>query len=81
VLIKLAWDGFEPRTQDVKSRALPAIYGEPAKFKAAQDTMFAAMDKLVAAAKSGNEANVKVAVIDAGDACNNCHDTFRAKQQ
>jgi cytochrome c556 len=81
VLIKLAWDGFEPKTQDVKSRALPVIYSEPAKFKAAQDKMFAAMDKLVAAAKSGNEANVKAAVMDAGNACNDCHDTFRLKQQ
>lgn len=81
VLIRLAWDGFDPKTQDVKSRALPAIYSEPAKFKAAQDTMFAAIDKLVAAAKSGNEASVKAAVTDAGNACNNCHDTFRAKPQ
>ena len=81
VLIRLAWDGFDPSTKDVKSRALPAVYAEPAKFKAAQDTMFAAIDKLVAAAKSGNEAAVKAAVMDAGNACNGCHDNFRAKQQ
>ena len=41
----MAWDGFDPVTKDVKSRALPEIYSDPAKFKAAQDTMFAEMTK------------------------------------
>ena len=62
VLIKLAWDGFDPSTQGVKSRALPEIYAQPAKFKAAQETMFTEMNKFVAAAKSGNEASTKAAI-------------------
>jgi cytochrome c556 len=80
VLIRLAWDGFDPGTQGVKSRALPEIYTEPAKFKAAQETMFADMNKFVAAAKSGNEANAKAAINDVVKACNGCHDTFRQRQ-
>lgn len=80
VLIKLAWDGFDPSTKGLKSRALPEVYAEPAKFKAAQDTMFAEMNKVVAAAKSGNEAAVKAAVADAAKACSGCHDTFRQRQ-
>ena len=81
VLIKLAWDGFDPSTKDVKSRALPEIYSDPAKFKAAQETMFAEMTKFVAAARSGNEANTKVAIGDTLKACNACHDAFRQKAQ
>jgi cytochrome c556 len=81
VLIRLAWDGFDPSTQGVKSRALPEIYAEPAKFKAAQETVFAEMNKFVAAAKSGNEANTKAAIGDVVKACNGCHDSFRQKAQ
>jgi cytochrome c556 len=79
VLIKLAWDGFDPSTKDIKSRALPDVYSDPVKFKAAQDVMFTEMAKLVAAAKAGNEANTKAAILDAGKACNSCHDSFRQK--
>ena len=80
VLIRLAWDGFDPSTQGVKSRALPEIYSDPAKFKAAQETMFAETNKFVAAARSGNEANAKTAIGDMVKACNGCHDTFRQRQ-
>ena len=80
VLIRLAWDGFDPSTQGVKSRALPEVYKEPAKFKAAQDTMFAETNKFVAAAKSGNETNAKAAINDMLKACNACHDDFRQRQ-
>ena len=80
VLIRLAWDGFDPGTQGIKSRALPEIYSDSAKFKAAQETMFTEMTKFVAAAKSGNEANTKAAINDAAKACGSCHDAFRQKQ-
>ena len=36
--------------------------------------------KLVAAAKTGNEATVKAAIGDVGKSCAACHDNFRAKQ-
>jgi cytochrome c556 len=80
VLIRMAWDGFDPATQGVKSRALPESYTEPAKFKAAQDTMFAEMSKFVATVKSGNEASIKPAMVDLNKACNGCHDSFRQRQ-
>jgi cytochrome c556 len=80
VLIKLAWDGFDPGTQGVKSRTLPETYAQPAKFKAAQETMFTEMTKFVAAAKGGNEASTKAAIGDVVKACNGCHDTFRQRQ-
>jgi len=81
VLIKMPWDGFDPSTKDVKSRALPEIYAEPAKFKTAQDQMHAEMSKFLATVKTGNEANIKTAVLDLNKVCNSCHDTFRQKPQ
>jgi cytochrome c556 len=82
VLTKLAWDGFQPSTADVKSKALPAVFSDPAKFKAAGENFQAEFAKLVAAAKSGNEAAVKTAVLDTNTkGCNGCHNDFRAKAQ
>ena len=81
VLIRMAWDGFDPSTQGIKSRALPEIYSDSAKFKAAQETMFAEMTKFVATVKAGNEANTKTAITDLNKACNGCHDTFRQRPQ
>ena len=81
VLTKMPWDGFDPSTKDLKTRALPEVYAEPAKFKAAQDNLHAEVSKLVAATKTGNEANVKSAIMDVGKACNSCHESFQAKAQ
>ena len=79
VLSKLPWDGFAESTKGLNSGALPAVWTEPAKFKAAQDRLQTAVAALVAATKGGNEAAVKAAIGDLGKACGNCHDNF-AKQ-
>ena len=81
VLIKMPWDGFDPSTKDVKSRALPEVYADPAKYKAAIDHMYAEMSKFQSTVKTGNEANIKTAIVDLNKACNSCHDTFRQKPQ
>ena len=69
VLSKMPWDGIEASTKDLKTRALPEVYSDPAKFKAAQDSFTAEVSKLVAATKTGNEANVKAAIMDVNKAC------------
>ena len=79
VLGKMAWDGFDPNTSGEKSRALPDIYKEPAKFKEAADKFQAEVGKLVAASKGGNEAGAKSAINDIGKTCNACHDDYRSK--
>ncbi len=76
-LSKMAWDGFTPATQEVKSRALPAIYSDAAKFKEAQDQFMAQTARLVATANSGDEAAVKAQIGAVGKICGNCHDGFR----
>ena len=80
VLTQMPWDGFAESTKDEKNTgALPAVWTDTAKFKAAQDQLHTAVDALVAATKGGNEAAVKAAIGDVGKACGNCHDNFREK--
>ena len=78
-LSQMPWDGFDPRTRDVKSAALPAIWAEPAKFKDAQDRFRSEVGKLVAATKGGDEAAVKAQILAVNKACDGCHESFREK--
>jgi len=80
VLDKLPWDGFDPRTRDVKSAALPAIWNEPAKFREAQERLQSEVSRLVSASKGGDEGAVKAQIGALGKACGNCHENFREKQ-
>jgi cytochrome c556 len=80
VLSKLAWDGFNPNTKDVKSAALPAVYTDTGKFKEAQDHFQSEVSKLVAISKSGDEATVKAQLNAVNKTCGGCHESFREKQ-
>jgi cytochrome c556 len=79
VLNKMPWDGFHPNTKDEKSRALPAVYENPAKFKEAQDRFMNEVSKLVSLSKGGDEAAVKAQIGAVGKTCGACHQDFRAK--
>ena len=79
-LNKMPWDGFAENTKDEKTRALPAVFTENAKFKESADRMQSAVGQLVKVSKGGDEATVKAAINDINKACGACHDNFRAKQ-
>lgn len=81
VLNKMPWDGFHPNTKDTteKTRALPAIYDDAAKFKEAQERFQAEVTKLVSVSKGGDEAAVKGQIAAVGKSCGACHENFRAK--
>jgi cytochrome c556 len=79
-LSNMAWDGFDASTKDVKSAALPEVWTNAAKFKEAQERLEHDAAALVAAAKGGNEANVKAAIGAVGKDCGGCHQDFRQKQ-
>ena len=64
-------------TKVSSSKARPEIWTNTAKFEAARDRMFAAVDDLVAANETGDEAAIKKAIGAAGASCKNCHDDFR----
>jgi len=78
VLSKMPWDGFVPGTKDANSRALPAVFADPAKFKNAQDALLGAVAKL-AEVKGGDEAAAKTAIGAVGKTCGGCHENFRMK--
>jgi len=79
-LVYMAWDGFGPGTeQGAPTKAKPEIWKEPAKFKQYQQALQAETPKLVAAAKTGDVAQLRTALGPVGKACSNCHDDFREK--
>jgi cytochrome c556 len=79
VMSSLPWPAFTPNTESLKTRALPEIWKEGAKFKDASEKMQAEVIKLEAAAKTGNLDTIKAAFGAAGGSCKNCHDSFQAK--
>ena len=78
-LSRMAWDGFDPSTKDEKSKALPAVYDNAAKFKEAASRLENESAKLVAVSRTGDEAAVKAQIGAVGKTCGGCHDDFRAK--
>ena len=79
-LSRMAWDGFDPSTKGEKSRALPAIYENSAKFKQATAQLENEVAKLYQVSRGGDEAAVKAQIGAVGKACGSCHDNFRQKQ-
>jgi len=79
-LNRMPWDGFNENTKDEKSRALPAVFTDGAKFKEAINQSATAVAQLVKVSKGGDEATVKAAINDVNKSCGGCHDNFRAKQ-
>ena len=79
-LSRMAWDGFDPGTKDVKSATLPAAYEQQAKFKEAAARLENEAHKLYQVAQSGDEAAVKAQIGAVGKSCGGCHESFRQKQ-
>jgi cytochrome c556 len=78
-LSQMPWDGFNASTSKEKSRALPAVFTDTAKFKKAADDMQAAVKKLATASKGKDEAGTKAAIGAVGKSCGECHESFRQK--
>jgi cytochrome c556 len=79
-LSRMAWDGFDPNTKDVKSAALPAVYEQGDKFKEAAARLENEAHKLYQVSQSGDENAVKAQIGAVGKACGGCHESFRQKQ-
>jgi len=78
-LSRMAWDTFDPSTKDEKTRALPAIYENNAKFKEYASRLENETSKLVTLSRGGDEAAVKAQIGAIGKVCGACHDDFRQK--
>jgi len=61
------------------TKALPAIWLDPAGFSKAADNLVDAADKLAQLAKAGDTDGVAAQVKVVGDACGACHKTYRAR--
>ena len=78
-LSRMAWDGFDPSTKGEKSRSLPAVWDNNAKFKELANRMENETAKLVQLSRGGDEAAVKAQIGAVGKLCGACHDDFRSK--
>jgi len=78
-LSRMFWDGFDPSTKDIKSRALPAIWENKAKFDENAARMENETSKLASLAAGRDEAAIKAQIQAVGKVCGACHQEFRAK--
>ncbi|HEU4923458.1 MAG TPA: cytochrome c [Burkholderiales bacterium] len=79
-LAQMAWDGFHESTKGEKSRALPAIWEQKAKFDELAQRLQTETIKLGQVARAKDEAGVKQQYAAVGKVCGACHETFREKQ-
>ena len=79
-LAQMPWDGFHASTQGEKSRALPEVWSQNAKFTELADRLQAETGKLAQAVRARDEAGVKAQFGAVGKVCGACHEGFRAKQ-
>ena len=75
---KLPWAGFGPGTDKISQKAKPEIWTEQAKFKEHNEKLVSETGKLLAAAKTNNLDNLKVAFGSTAGTCKACHDAFRS---
>lgn len=79
-LSRMAWDGFDPSTKGVKSRAKPELFTDSTGVKEAISRFENEAHKLYEVAQRGDESAVKAQIGAMGKACGGCHDKFREKQ-
>jgi len=78
-LSRLPWAAFVEGSDVGDTKAKPEIWKQSAKFKEASDKFQQEAQKLLVAAKSGKEADVKAAFTATAGTCKGCHDDFRNK--
>jgi cytochrome c556 len=76
-LSNLPWQAFGTGTEG--GNALPGVWSDNAKFKAASEKMQLAVANLNTAAQSGDQEAIKKAFGAAGATCKACHDDFKKK--
>ncbi|HCX81386.1 MAG: cytochrome C [Curvibacter sp. RIFCSPHIGHO2_12_FULL_63_18] len=76
---KLPWAAFgEGMDKGAATKAKAEIWSDKAKFNDYAEKMQAEMNKLNAAAKTGNLDSIKAAVNATSGSCKTCHDAFRS---
>lgn len=78
-LAQMPWDGFHESTKSEKSRALPEVWSQKAKFDELAQRLQTETAKLGEMARAKNEAGVKQQYAAVGKTCGGCHESFRQK--
>lgn len=78
-LAQMPWDGFHENTKGEKSRALPEVWSQKAKFDELATRLQNETAKLGEVARKNDEAGVKQQYAAVGKVCGACHEGFRAK--
>lgn len=78
-LAQMPWDGFHENTKGEKSRALPEVWSQRAKFDELAQRLQAETVKLGKVARAKDEAGVKQQYAAVGKVCGACHEAFRQK--
>jgi len=79
-LAQMPWDGFHESTKGEKSRALPEVWSQKAKFDELAQRLQTETTKLGEIARKKDEAGVKQQFAAVGKVCGACHESFREKQ-
>ena len=79
-LAQMPWDGFHDSTKGEKSRALPEVWSQKAKFDELAQRLQSETAKLGELARAKDEADVKQQYAVVGKVCGACHEGFRQKQ-
>jgi cytochrome c556 len=79
-LTQMPWDGFHESTKGEKSRALPEVWSQKAKFDELAQRLQTETAKLGEIARKKDEAGVKQQYAAVGKVCGACHESFREKQ-
>ena len=79
VLSKMPMEGFQPSTKDEKTKALPEVWSDKAKFDTAMENMQGELTKFAQVAKGGDQGAIKTQFGAVGKSCAACHDNFRQK--
>jgi len=79
-LAQMPWDGFHENTKGEKSRALPEIWSQKAKFDELAQRLQTETAKLAELARAKDAAGVKQQYAAVGKVCGACHEGFREKQ-
>ena len=72
---------FPPGSRDGHSEARPAVWERRPEFEAASRALVEESGKLAAAARSGEEPAIAAQFRSVTQACNGCHDAFRARER
>ena len=78
-LADIAPEVFPAESNVEKSKALPAVWKNPAEFSDAMDRLIASAEDMVVAAASEDMSEIGPAIQALGGACKGCHDDFKAE--